>query len=418
MVLDALQAANGASSPGRSPSSRGRGRHRRSCRWRRWPATPPITLTQAATRDQVRVGQTATCSVTATNTLPVKAKVEPADTVADARPVGDPARAQEAVRGKLVGHVQSGARSYDHEHRPSTRGTSPGGGYLPLSPSAWRPIAGWATRSIVNFSAPAFQWGERDLRQDRRRLNGYVVVGGGSSDDNVCCNPQIPNTSPPNNLIAPFWTDLSLDPSSGGGAIRVATLTDRTTGMKWLVVDYDQVRSYGSTVADSFEVWVQLGDTEGVWLSYGTMGGANGNPLAVGAENRDGTSGISLGAVSSDTEYQVLTGPPTPGGVAAYAVTFRALFPGDNRVATSLRSGASARSRSRSTRLRSPADPESTSQGGFADDLDGKPGESDVILTFPSANQGPDPGTRARRPSCRARESKAGAGQALTPRRA
>jgi len=68
------------------------------------------------------------------------------------------------------------------------------------------------------------------------------------------------------------------------------------------------------------------------------MGGANGNPLAVGAENPDGTSGISLGTVSSDTEYQVLTRPPTPGGVASYAVTFRALFPGDNKVATSLRS--------------------------------------------------------------------------------
>ena len=124
---------------------------------------------------------------------------------------------------------------------------------------------------------------------------------------------SLPEPAAPNNVIAPFWTDL--DPGTGG-AVRVGILTGGPD--KWLVVDYDQMVAYGTTIANSFEVWIQLGATEGQWISYGDLGGANGQDLGAGVENRDGTSGINT-TPAANTELVVTMGRPTPGG----AVTFR-----------------------------------------------------------------------------------------------
>ena len=48
--------------------------------------------------------------------------------------------------------------------------------------------------------------------------NGYVVVGGGDAEDNNCCQPVIPDTARPNNVLAPFWTDL--DGTGAPGILR------------------------------------------------------------------------------------------------------------------------------------------------------------------------------------------------------
>jgi hypothetical protein len=73
--------------------------------------------------------------------------------------------------------------------------------------------------------------------------NGYVVVGGGTAADVSFINQSLPNPAAPNDVLAPFWTDLDLT-SARGGALRVATLTDGVS--TWLVVDWDKASNYSA----------------------------------------------------------------------------------------------------------------------------------------------------------------------------
>ena len=149
--------------------------------------------------------------------------------------------------------------------------------------------------------------------------NGYVVIGGGAAQDNICCSPQtFPNPARPNNTVAPFWTDLSLDPATGGGAVRIGTLTDGTD--TWIVVDFDQVKTFSQNPAtskvNSFEVWLKTGATaasENVTVAYGTVGGSV-DPMTSGAENTDGTSGANIPSAATDLDYTVNTAPAAAGG--------------------------------------------------------------------------------------------------------
>ena len=59
------------------------------------------------------------------------------------------------------------------------------------------------------------------------------------------------------------------------------------------MVDYAKVKAYGSASENTFQIWIQLGATEGTWMSYGAVGGANGQPLVIGV--------IILGGVTLDT---------------------------------------------------------------------------------------------------------------------
>jgi subtilisin family serine protease len=191
----------------------------------------------------------------------------------------------------------------------------PGGGYLPLSAFGIPPEAGYGDETIGNYSGfGTFSYGHELYDTVAVDSNGYVVVGGGDAEDNNCCAPSMPSPSRPNNVIAPYWTDL--DPSSGG-AIYVGILGDGVN--EWFVADWEDVPVFGQpTETRSFQVWLQLGDTtmEGIWMEHGETGPGAIDGLVVGAENRDGSDAAALPFDTPPTllGYQVVTGSPTPGG--------------------------------------------------------------------------------------------------------
>ena len=90
-----------------------------------------------------------------------------------------------------------------------TAGGSPAGGYLPLSLFGIAPIAGVGDDTITNFNVPAFQYGGESYTRLGVVSNGYLVIGGGTSADIVFTPQVFPNVARPNNVIAPFWTDLN-----------------------------------------------------------------------------------------------------------------------------------------------------------------------------------------------------------------
>lgn len=201
-------------------------------------------------------------------------------------------------------------------------GSGPAGGYLPLSLFGIAPIAGVGDDTITNFNVPTFYYGGEPYTRIGVVSNGYVVINGGTSVDIVYTPQTFPNPARPNNVVAPFWSDLN---PPAGGAIRIATLTDDSN--TWLIVDYDQVKNYGDATTHQGELWFRLDghasgtgpSSEQVTISYGAANAAAGDSdsgINWGAENRDGTSGVNLATAPADgSEYAVNTTPPAAGGI-------------------------------------------------------------------------------------------------------
>jgi hypothetical protein len=191
------------------------------------------------------------------------------------------------------------------------------GGYLPLSLFGVGPLAGVGDDTITNVNVPTFYYGGEPYSSIGVVSNGYLVLGGGDSGDIIFTPQHFPDAARPNNVVAPFWTDLN---PAAAGAIRAATLTDGVNN--WIVIDWDGVRNFSNPLTThSFEVWLQSGaaTTEGISLEYGTAGpGDPGSGVNYGAENRTGTSGQNISPAPADgSEYTVNVSPPTAGGTAS-----------------------------------------------------------------------------------------------------
>jgi hypothetical protein len=192
-------------------------------------------------------------------------------------------------------------------------GTSPAG-YLALSLFGVAPVAGVTDDSVTNFTVPAFNYGGDTYTRVGFASNGYVIVGGSTVPaDNTSTNQNLPNPTLPNNVLAPFWTNLN--PASAG-ALRIAVLTDGLD--TWIVLDWAGVREFSTANSNSFEVWIGInGDTnpgEDISFAYGTIQGSGDlGLLTVGAENKFGTHGQNTyfngtGTLpSSDVDWRVST---------------------------------------------------------------------------------------------------------------
>ena len=179
--------------------------------------------------------------------------------------------------------------------------------------------------TLANFSGfDPFNYGGETYDTLGVDSNGYLVVGGGTSADNNCCSlTPLPNPARPNNVLAPYWTDL--DASQSGAHVWIAEVTNGINA--WVVVEYQNVPTYDGHQPRTFEVWMETnfgpGAHEHITFDY-TAVGTSGEPggLIVGAENRDGSSGKEVATPSSDTApsingYVITAGTPTPGGSIA-----------------------------------------------------------------------------------------------------
>ena len=236
-----------------------------------------VTLTHTCDQSDVARGATTDCLVTATNLAPVPADVSlrvkaPSrlhitDVSAPAKPDGN---------GWSWTGTLAAATAPTIDSITDADGGSPGGEYLPLSLFGVDPVAMTDETIWRTFNVAPFQFGSETYGRIAVDSNGYVVIGGGTADDNECCSPQtFPDPARPNNVLAPFWTDLN--PGEGGG-VRVGTLTDGVTD--WLVVDWEEVPVFAddpsTAEVNSFQIWIQLGAEEGVWFAYGASRGPPG----------------------------------------------------------------------------------------------------------------------------------------------
>ena len=187
------------------------------------------------------------------------------------------------------------------------------------------PIGGVGDDTITNFNVPGFLYAGEAYTRIGVSSNGYLVVGGGSGADNSITNQNFPNAASPNNVLAPFWTDLN---PAAAGAVRIGTLTDGVN--TWLVVHWEAVREFSLLRLASFQVWIGVNGQHDISYAYGTIqGNGDGGFLTVGAENRFGNRGANFyyngtGTLpGAGTELVVTATPGAPGETRT--ITFRAI---------------------------------------------------------------------------------------------
>jgi len=162
--------------------------------------------------------------------------------------------------------------------------------------------------------------------------NGYLFPGKdtASENNNCCAITPIPNPAKPNNVLAPFWTDLD---GTGAPGLYATVLTDGVSS--WIVIEW-RVNDFGTLQQRRFQVWIGTNGTQDISFAYdGTTVSAPpaGQNLVVGAENVDGSGGqgLPLNTVPAG-DLTVVSSDPTPGATVNYSVTVRGLFPGGGTV--------------------------------------------------------------------------------------
>jgi hypothetical protein len=295
------------------------------------PQQGSVSLTSDCAPGTVSLLGTSTCTITAQNG-------SFADTEVDLTTTTD---ANLLVTGASGASVVSPHKAVRNDvtlagARAGTPGIEPGAlfGYIPLSAFGIAPVP-VGDEDIVNFNTPGFVYAGETYTTLGVDSNGYLVVGGGTAEDNNCCNlTQIPDPARPNNVLAPFWTDLD---GTGAPGLLVATLSDGVD--TWIVVEW-QVNVFGTMSNRHFQIWLGINGTEDITFAYDPAAlpaDPAGQPFLVGAENVAGTGGEQLPMGTLPTEdLRVVSTAPTPGASVSYTVTVRGLFPGTGRVVTEM----------------------------------------------------------------------------------
>ena len=144
-------------------------------------------------------------------------------------------------------------------------------------------------------------------------INGTLEAGTDNGISTGGMNLPIPNSSEPNFLIAPWWSDINI---LEGGEWYIGTLTDGVD--EWDVLEWNNVARKGSGGSDTatFQIWIQRG-TDTIWFEYKSISGSW-TTATVGVEDESGSEGVQYyfngtGSKPSNTRdlYVVYT-KPTP----------------------------------------------------------------------------------------------------------
>ena len=177
---------------------------------------------------------------------------------------------------------------------------------------------------IVNVNP--FNYNGNSYSQVILSVNGTLEAGVASSSAAPPSNSGMPSGTPPNNLLAPFWTDLDLGADGDGAEWYVASLSAGSDN--FTVFEWNNVPRWGDpSQRYTFQIWIWSNAPQGadnIWYVYADVGGSA-NPATVGAENFDGSVGSSYYFDGAGTEPAVgtdLAVRATQGGTATF--TFQA----------------------------------------------------------------------------------------------
>lgn len=185
------------------------------------------------------------------------------------------------------------------------------------------PISNVNDETIINLSTlEPFIFNDEEYDVVGMTSNGYLIAGLGSDED-IAYTPQVfPDSAIPNNVIAPFWTDLN--PEAGGNLYAALLTRDNES---WVVLEWENVPAFdtikpspncGETCINkfTFQAWLKTNtDQQDITFIYPTVDGPGApSGLNVGAENVDGTIGANYESLPvAEDELIVLSTPGTGG---------------------------------------------------------------------------------------------------------
>lgn len=183
-------------------------------------------------------------------------------------------------------------------------------GYIPLSIFVGPlPCSSVCDDTSISLSGiPGFEYAGETYTSVVMSSNGFIVAGSDSTDAFSPVNQNLPDAATPNNVIAPFWTDIDMDGTSGsdsGAGIWYAALLSAgpTT---WLVLEWQDVELFGVPGPTyTVQMWIEQGSSN-IHLVYADI------PvlptfLTVGVEDVQGAAGTAYYFNGSGTPPQVGT---------------------------------------------------------------------------------------------------------------
>ena len=287
-----------------------------------------VNLTSSCEPVNFPQGQTTTCDITATNNGPTSSVVNLTTNLSSGLSIVS-----------VTGATQTGPRTVRLSNvtlsgaTPGVPSVDPGelAGYIPLAGFGVDPQP-IGDEEIINYNVPEFVYNGATYNVLGVDSNGYVIAGGGSSEDNNCCNlPTGPDPAPPNNMMAPFWTDLD---GTGAEGIRATVLTDGVNS--WIVIEY-QVNVFGTTSNRHFQVWIGIDAAQDITYAYDPAalpGDPAGQDFLVGAENPVGEGDME--AVLPTQDLRVTSTDPTPGDSVSYQIVAMGVHVGNATVKTEM----------------------------------------------------------------------------------
>jgi hypothetical protein len=286
-----------------------------------------VSLTQSCAPGAIPVGATTQCSVVATNLGFEDQTVDLTTTVNNKLKILSASGATLVNKTVRLQNVTlAGAELGIPDVAPGSLA-----GYIPLALFGVTPDP-IGDEDILNYSVPPFLYNGVTYNALGVDSNGYIVVGGGSSEDNNCCNlPSGPSPSAPNNMLAPFWTDLD---GTGAPGILAATLTDGVD--TWIVIEFE-VNVFGTNSLRTSQTWIGINGTEDITFAYdpGNLpADPAGQAFLVGAENANGEGDVSSFLPTED--LRVTSSPPAPGASVTYSLVARGQDVGTGIVTTTM----------------------------------------------------------------------------------
>jgi uncharacterized repeat protein (TIGR01451 family) len=165
-------------------------------------------------------------------------------------------------------------------------------GYIPLAGFGVLPFGcpGNCDDGAFVLNIPSFMYNGQSYSQVIWSVNGTLEAGSASGLATSFANQNLPDPTPPNNLLAPFWTDLNMGVNGDGAEWRVAVLNAGPD--QFTVYEWDNIPLFGDTSNRySFQIWVHNGTSGEIWFGYAQLGDVSG--ATVGAENASGGDGDS-----------------------------------------------------------------------------------------------------------------------------
>lgn len=163
-------------------------------------------------------------------------------------------------------------------------------GYVPLAGFGFEPAPCPDNCDDGGFVVDGLDFVYQDIHYDQAiwSVNGTLELGTSSGVAASGANTTLPDAAIPNNLLAPWWTDLDL---SRGGEWYLGKLTDGEA--VYDVFEWHNLPRYDDRDSRaSFQIWLARGTNLG-WFAYGEMTGdlADGT---VGVEGPVGTLGQTV----------------------------------------------------------------------------------------------------------------------------